>query len=122
MLGTLYFRKKITAVELGWICTQHHCVWIRGENRLHRRWLIARQGLHRRRFPHALGPVVPSFRCLVSAAEVAHLLELPSARMKAVPVRRLTIPRIPAPPEVTRGSRARRAGASDVVGIAAGSR
>ena len=44
---------------------------------------------------------------LVSAAEVAHLLELPSARMKGVPVRRVTIPRIPAPPEVARGSRPR---------------
>jgi hypothetical protein len=43
----------------------------------------------------------------VSAAEVAHLLELPSARMKGVPVRRVTIPRIPAPPEVGRGRRTR---------------
>lgn len=75
----------------------------RGENRLHRRWMILRQGLYRRRFPHTLGPLIPSFRCLVSAAEVAHLLELPSARMKGVPVRRVTIPRIPAPPGVTRG-------------------
>jgi hypothetical protein len=77
----------------------------RGENRLRRRWLIARQGLYRYRFPRALGPLIPSFRCLVSAAEVAHLLELPSARMKGVPVRRVTSPRIPAPPEVTRGRR-----------------
>ena len=81
----------------------------RGENRLHRRWMVARQGLYRRRFPRALGPLVPSFRCLVSAAEVAHLLELPSARMKGVPVRRLTIPRIPAPPELVRADRARSA-------------
>ena len=69
-----------------------------------------RAGLYRRRFPRALGPLVPSFRTLVSAAEVAHLLELPSARMKGVPVRRVTIPRIPAPPEVTRGHRLRHAG------------
>ena len=50
--------------------------------------------------PAALGPLHP-VHCarLVSAAEVAHLLELPSARMKGVPVRRLTLPRIPAPPE-----------------------
>ena len=80
----------------------------RGENRLHRRWMIIRQNLYRRRFPRALGPPVPSFRTLVSAAEVAHLLALPSARMKGVPVRRVTIPRIPAPPGVARGSRARR--------------
>jgi hypothetical protein len=79
----------------------------RGENRLHRRWMIIRQRLYCRRFPRALGPLVPSFRSLVSAAEVAHLLELPSARMKGVPVRRVTIPRIPAPPEVGRGRRAR---------------
>jgi hypothetical protein len=74
----------------------------RGENRLHRRWMTIRQGLYRRRFSRALGPLIPSFRCLVSAAEVAHLLELPSARMKGVPVRRLTMPRIPAPPEIVR--------------------
>ena len=84
----------------------------RGENRLHRRWMIVRQRLYRRRFPLALGPLIPSFRTLVSAAEVAHLLELPSARMKGVPVRRVTIPRIPAPPGVTRGRRARQAGPS----------
>jgi len=79
----------------------------RGENRLHRRWMILRQRLYCRRFPRALGPLIPSFRTLVSAAEVAHLLELPSARMKGVPVRRVTIPRIPAPPEVGRGRRTR---------------
>jgi hypothetical protein len=79
----------------------------RGENRLHRRWMIIRRRLYRRRFPRALGPLIPSFRTLVSAAEVAHLLELPSARMKGVPVRRVTIPRIPAPPEVGRGRRTR---------------
>ena len=84
----------------------------RGENRLHRRWMIIRQRLYRRRFPRALGPLIPSFRTLVSAAEVAHLLELPSARMKGVPVRRVTIPRIPAPPEVGRG-RARTGHARD---------
>jgi hypothetical protein len=40
----------------------------------------------------------------VSAAEAAHLLALPSARMKGVPVRRLTLPRIPAPPEAMRAT------------------
>ena len=74
--------------------------------------MIIRQRLYRRRFPRALGPLIPSFRTLASAAEVAHLLELPSARMKGVPVRRVTIPRIPAPPGVTRGRRARHAGPS----------
>ena len=74
----------------------------RGENRLHRRWMIVRQGRYRRRFPQALGPLVPSLRSLVSAAEAAHLLALPTARMKGVPVRRLMLPRIPAPPELMR--------------------
>ena len=74
----------------------------RGENRLHRRWMIVRQNLYRRRFPHALGPLLPSTRNLVSAAEIAHLLALPTARMKGVPVRRHTLPRIPLPPEVIR--------------------
>ncbi|MGA2927980.1 MAG: hypothetical protein ABSG43_18700 [Solirubrobacteraceae bacterium] len=74
----------------------------RGENRLHRRQMIVRQRLYRRRFPRALGPLIPSLRCLVSAAEAAHLLELPTARMKGVPVRRLTLPRIPLPPEIVR--------------------
>ena len=79
----------------------------RGENRLHRRSMIVRQRLYRKRFPRALGPLLPSTRCLVSAAEVAHLLALPSARMKGVPVKRMTLPRIPAPPGVTRGHRKR---------------
>ena len=79
----------------------------RGENRLHRRWMTIRQGLYRRRFSQALGPLIPSMRCLVSAAEAAHLLALPSARMKGVPVRRLTIPRIPAPPDLARAQRPR---------------
>ena len=83
----------------------------RGENRLQRRWMTIRHWLYRRRFPRALGPLLPSFRTLVSAAEVAHLLELPSARMKGVPVRRIPLPRIPAPPEAIRGSRPRRSGA-----------
>ena len=76
----------------------------RGENRLHRRWMIIREGLYRRRFPHALGPLhARPLRSLVSAAEAAHLLALPTARMKGVPVRRVMLPRIPAPPEVMRG-------------------
>jgi hypothetical protein len=74
----------------------------RGENRLRRRWMIVRRELYRRRFPDATPPLLPSPRALVSAAEVAHLLELPSARMKGVPVRRIAIPRIPMPPEILR--------------------
>jgi hypothetical protein len=76
----------------------------RGENRLHRRWMIVREELYRRRFATAAPPLLPSLRSLVSAAEAAHLLELPSARMKGVPVRRIAIPRIPMPPEILRAS------------------
>jgi hypothetical protein len=78
----------------------------RGENHLHRRIMIIRQRLYRHRFPNALGPLLPCARSLVSAAEVAHLLELPTARMKDVPVRRVTLPRIPVPPQAMGGRRA----------------
>jgi hypothetical protein len=74
----------------------------RGENRLHRRWLIVRHNLYRRRFARATPPLLPSPRTLISAAEAAQLLALPSARMKGVPVRRVAVPRIPMPPEVLR--------------------
>jgi hypothetical protein len=74
----------------------------RGENRLRRRWMLVRTNLYRRRFATATPPLLPSPRSLVSAAEVAHLLALPSARMKGVPVRRNAVPRIPMPPEILR--------------------
>jgi hypothetical protein len=75
----------------------------RGENRLHRRWMILRQDLYRERFPTAYPPLLPSanLRTLVSCSELARLVELPGARMKNVPVRRLALPRVPAPPEVS---------------------
>ncbi|HWK25201.1 MAG TPA: hypothetical protein VNS09_01480 [Solirubrobacter sp.] len=74
----------------------------RGENRLRRRWMPIRQSLYQRRFAAATPPLVPSPRALISAAEAAHLLALPTARMKGVPVRRVAVPRIPMPPEVLR--------------------
>jgi hypothetical protein len=74
----------------------------RGENRLRR--IVGTQGTYQRRFPRALTPLIPSPRSLVSSAEVAHLLALPSARMKGVPVRRMTVPRIPAPPQALRAT------------------
>jgi hypothetical protein len=60
--------------------------------------------LYRERYPTAYPPLwpTPSLRTLVSAAEVAHILALPSARMKGVPVRRMALPRLPAPPDVDR--------------------
>ena len=74
----------------------------RGENRLQRRWMIAREDLYRRRFPAAYPPLLPSptLRTLASSSEIAHLIALPGARLKNVPVRRLALPRIPAPPEL----------------------
>jgi hypothetical protein len=79
----------------------------RGENHLHRRYMTVRQGLYRRRFPTAYPPWLPplSRRNVVSGGEIAYLFELPTARMKGVPVRRLTRPRIPAPPEMARTTR-----------------
>ncbi len=74
----------------------------RGENRLQRRWMIARENLYRRRFPTAYPPLwpSPSLRTLASSSEIAQLLTLPGARLKSVPVRRLPLPRVPAPPEL----------------------
>jgi hypothetical protein len=74
----------------------------RAENRLQRRWMIARENLYRRRFPTAYPPLLPSLalRTLASSSEVARLLVLPTARLRNVPVRRLAMPRMPAPPEL----------------------
>jgi hypothetical protein len=74
----------------------------RGANRLRTRSMGLREDLYRRRFASAYPPLWPAVSCrsLLSAAEVADLIELPGARMKSVPVRRLAVPRIPAPPEV----------------------
>jgi hypothetical protein len=79
----------------------------RGGNHLHRRYMTIRQGMYRRRFPTAYPPWLPplSRRNVVSGGEIAYLFELPTARMKGVPVRRLTRPRIPAPPEMARTTR-----------------
>jgi hypothetical protein len=77
----------------------------RAENDLKRRWMIVRVDRYRRRFATAYPPLWPtlSMRALTSSAEIGHLLELPTARMKNVPVRRSTLPRLPAPPEVHPG-------------------
>jgi hypothetical protein len=76
----------------------------RAANRLQRRLMPLRQGLYRRRFPLAGPPLVPSLRCLISTAEAARLLELPSARMKGVAVERQALPRLPAPPQAARAT------------------
>lgn len=74
----------------------------RGENRLQRRWMTWREDLYRDRFPTAYPPLLPSLalRTLVSASEVAQLVALPGGRLKNVPVRRLALPRLPAPPDL----------------------
>lgn len=74
----------------------------RGQNRLHRRWMILREDLYRRRFATAYPPVLPgvTLRSLASSSEVSQLIAFPGARMKNVPLRRLALPRIPAPPEI----------------------
>ena len=76
----------------------------RGENRLVPRLMFLRQGLYRQRFANYLGPLlpVPSLRTAASASEISYLVDFPTGRMKAVPVRRVVIPRLPVPPEVLR--------------------
>ena len=68
-----------------------------------------RTWLYRRRFPRALPPLFrsPSLRSLVSTAELAHLLELPSAAMKGVAVSRSAVPRLPADTDVRRAGELR---------------
>jgi len=76
----------------------------RGANRLQVRHMGLRTWLYRRRFPRGLPPLwrSPSLRSLVSTAELAHLLELPSAAMKGVAVRRNAVPRLPADTDARR--------------------
>jgi hypothetical protein len=67
-------------------------------NELVRRPMVWRRGLYRRRFQSFTPPLVlRGAGKLMTASELAGLLELPSARLK-VPVRRLTLPRVDAPP------------------------
>ena len=101
---SLFWLEVVVAADTREVCKQLAAAVQarRGENRLHRRWMIVRQNLYRRRFPTATPPLIPSPRALISAAEAAHLLALPTARMKGVPVRRVAIPRIPMPPETPR--------------------
>jgi hypothetical protein len=80
---------------------------LRGANRLHRRLFDLRPGRTRDRFVAGDPPLLPAtpvvgLRTLLSSAEIATLIELPTARMRGVPVRRLMLPRIPAPPEAMR--------------------
>jgi hypothetical protein len=79
----------------------------RGANRLQRRRMVLREGLYRRRFVRAYPPLLPTLgwgglHALISTAEAARLLTLPGAEMKDVPVRRLALPRLAAPPEIFR--------------------
>lgn len=82
---------------------------LRGANRLHRRIFDLRPNRTRDRFIAGDPPLLPAtpavgLRALLSSAEIATLVELPTARMRGVPVRRLMVPRIPAPPEALRAA------------------
>lgn len=82
---------------------------LRGANRLHRRIVDLRPARTRDRFVAGEPPLLPvtpvgGLRTLVSSAEIATLIELPTARMRGVPVRRLMLPRLPAPPDALRAS------------------
>jgi hypothetical protein len=81
----------------------------RGANRLQVRHMLLRTWLYRRRFPRGLPPMFrsASLRSLVSTAELAHLLELPSAAMKGVAVRRNAVPRLPADTDARRAGELR---------------
>jgi hypothetical protein len=79
----------------------------RAANRLQRRRMLLREGLYRRRFARAYPPLLPTLgwgglHALVSTAEAARLLTLPGAEMKDIPIRRLALPRLAAPPEIPR--------------------
>lgn len=76
------------------------------DNALYRRWLVLRQDLYRRRFVTATPPLLPtlSWRSVFSTTELAYLLELPSAKLRSVPVDRATVPRISAPPQAMRAT------------------
>jgi len=80
---------------------------LRGGNRLHRRIVDLRPERTRDRFVSGEPPLLPltpiaGLRTLLSSTEIATLIELPTARMRGVPVRRLMLPRLPAPPDVLR--------------------
>jgi hypothetical protein len=80
-----------------------------GANRLQVCRPTLRSVLYRRRFARGLAPLLPalSLRSLVSTVELAHLLELPSAAMKGVAVRRNAVPRLPADTDARRGEQLR---------------
>ena len=65
--------------------------------------VIGHSGAGKTLLARAMVGVLP--KGIVATGEIACLFELPTARMKGVPVRRLTRPRIPAPPEMARTSR-----------------
>jgi hypothetical protein len=72
-------------------------------NELVRRPMIWRRGLYRRRFQSFTPPLVlRGAGKVMTASEMAGLLELPSARLKT-PVARLTLPRVDAPPKAVQG-------------------
>src|SRR3954470_21017113 len=75
----------------------------RRENVLCQRNTTFTRGLHRRRVDLARSEAIPAWRNgVISAAEAATLWQLPAPRIGHVRIARHTIPRAPAPPDVTR--------------------
>ena len=77
----------------------------RGLNTLVERQMIVRQGLYRRRWERATPPLLPdqSGATLMFATELAVMLEFPGLGAEhGLPLRRSTIPYLPAPPGLTR--------------------
>jgi hypothetical protein len=71
-----------------------------GMSTLVRRPMLMRRRLYRCRYPNFTPPLLMRGpRKLLSASELAYLLQLPSARLK-VPIARIPEPRLPAPPEI----------------------
>jgi hypothetical protein len=82
---------------------------IRGETGAENRLVIrqmrgwGRAGLYERRVATAAGNPIPGWRRgVLSSTELAALWQAPSPGLKEVRVRRTPLPRIPAPPEITR--------------------
>ena len=88
-----------------------------GETRMVERLAIVRAPLYRRRMRRGIGNPLPSFeRGVVSSRELAALWQLPRPFLDGVAIRRASVPRIPAPPEIPRATSRERALCLDVGG------
>jgi hypothetical protein len=77
------------------------------ENQLVERYMrpYGQGPLYARRMRRALGDILPDWRRgVLSSLELAGLWQLPSPGLKAVRLARSSLPRVPAPPEITRAA------------------